>query len=61
MNDLITPSLRIELLKKKADIISAFYIIIGVDIAIKKLRPYVANWFATDITINPTLQVHSRD
>ena len=43
MDDLITPSATLELLQKKADIISAFCIIFGVDIAIKKLRSYVAN------------------
>ena len=33
----------------------------GVDVAVKKLRSYVTNWSATDITTNPTLQVHSGD
>ena len=61
MNDLITLSATLELLQNKADIISAFCIIFGVDIAIKKLRSYVANWSATYITTNPTLQVHSGD
>ena len=61
MDDLVTPSATLELLQKKADIISAFCIIFGVDIAIKKLRSYVANWAATDITINPTLLVHIGD
>ena len=34
MDDLITPSARLESLQRKADIISAFCIIFGVDIAI---------------------------
>ena len=37
MDDLITPSATLELLQKKVDIISAFCIIFGVDVAIKKL------------------------
>ena len=44
MDDLITPSATIELLQKKADTISKFCIICGIDIAKKKLRSYVANW-----------------
>ena len=59
MGDLITSSTTLELLQMKTNIISAFCIIFGVDIAIKKLRSYEANWSATDITTNPTLQVHS--
>ena len=61
IDDLITQSATLELLQQKADIISAFCIIFGLDIALKKLRSYVANWSATDITINRTLQVHSGD
>ena len=59
MNDLITPSATLELLQRKADIILAFFIIFGLDIAIKKPRSYVANWSTTNILINPTLQLHN--
>ena len=38
MDDLIVPSATLKSLQRKADIISAFCIIFGVDIAIPKLR-----------------------
>ena len=59
IDDLITPSATLELLQKKKELISAFCIIFGVDIAIKKLRSYVDNWSATDTKVDPTLHVHS--
>ena len=61
MDELITPSATLESLQRKADIISAFCIIFKVDIAIQKLRAYVANWSSVDIITNPTLIVHKRD
>ena len=61
MDDLITPSATLESLQRKADIISAFCITFGVDIAIQKLRSYVASWSSVNIPTNPTLIVHRGD
>ena len=57
MDDLIIPSATLESLQRKADIISVFCIIFGVDIAKQKLRSYMVNWSSVDITTNPTLIV----
>ena len=42
MDDLITPSAALESLQRKSGIISALCIMFGVDVAIQKLRSYVA-------------------
>ena len=58
MDDLIIPSASLESLQRKADIISAFCIIFGIDIAIQKLRSYMASWSSIIVPTNPTLQVN---
>ena len=57
MDDLSTPSATLESLKRKADIISEFCVILGVDIAIQKLRSYMANCVTVFILINPTILI----
>ena len=47
VDDSITQSVTIESLQRIADILSAFCIIFEVDIAIQKLRSYVAGWSST--------------
>ena len=54
MDGLIIPSATLEALQKKADTISASIIIFGVDIAIHKLRSYIANWSSVNKPNNPT-------
>ena len=61
MDDIIPPSTTLESLQRKTNVISAFYIIFGVDVTIHKLRSYVANWSSTIIENNPTLLVHRGD
>ena len=61
MDDLITPSATLISLQRKADIVTAFYIILGVDIAIQKLNSYEVNRTSGEVSANPTLLVHRED
>ena len=58
MDVIIILSATLEALQKKADTMSAFCIIFGVDIAVYNLRSYIANWSSVNIPDNPTLLVH---
>ena len=59
VDEQITPSATLEALQKEADIISVFYIIFGVDIAMHKLMSYLANLSSANIPNIPTLQSNS--
>ena len=58
MDDLITPSVTREVLQKKADIISAYCTIFGVDITIHNLRSCIANMPSVNTPNNPILLIH---
>ena len=49
MDDPITPSATLNSLQINADIILAFCIIFGVDIALHRLRSFMANWSSTSL------------
>ena len=55
------PSATLVARQRKAEITSAFCIIFCVDIAIHKLRSYIANWSSVKIQTNLTLLVHIGD
>ena len=61
MDDLTTPSATLEALQKKADTISAFCIIFGVDIAIHKQGSDIAEWSSVEIPRKHTKLVYRGD
>ena len=59
-DDLISVSARIEGLQAKADIVSAFSIIFGLDIAVAKLRAVQIHWGSEDSAETPThITIHT--
>ena len=59
-DDLLSVSARLSGLQAKADVVSAFCIVFGLDIAVAKVRTLYLQWGHEDITesLRPTLTVH---
>ena len=59
MDDLLTLAHSQATLQQKADIVSAFCIIFGVDIAVTKLRSYVCQWSPQPLPDNLSIIIHT--